>query len=105
MYVAHRRNSHYFKNGEKTQSEAIIKGVAAWAIDRETLTELRLTGVDFVCVHIKEPDDFFITDRKKFEDSTLAQPKDYTNIGRGGSDQAYLPIQHMHYVMGRQIFR
>lgn len=92
IYLAHRRIREIYRSGEKSIAAALDKGEAAWAIDHETLTKLRLRGVNFVGVEVKETGERFVTLLSNFLDKTKARTLNYE--GRGGAVQAYLPIQY-----------
>lgn len=60
VYIAFKKQSEIFTDGEKTISEAIQKGKAAWSIDNDTLIRLRTEGVYLVGVQTKETGDLYV---------------------------------------------
>lgn len=61
VYLAKRVSNDFFRNGEKTVSDALRKGKAAWAIDVDHLIQFRLEGIQFVGVHCTDTDDVYLT--------------------------------------------
>lgn len=98
VYLAWRKQSEIFRSGEKTVSDAFAEGKAAWALDDETLLNLRLEGVELVGVLVKETLDIYVTHISKFFDRTLAKVMNYES--RGGALQRYLPIDHFAVTLG-----
>jgi hypothetical protein len=91
IYLAYRRLGEIFRAGKKSISEAVREGVAAWAIDEETLRERRLEGIKVVGVLCKESDDMWLAPIEKFFDPTYAKIMNYES--RGGALQRYLPLK------------
>ena len=92
VYLAHRRIREVFRSGEKSIAAAVDKETAAWALDLETLTKLRLRGVVYCGVEVKETGERFVTLLSHFFDKTKAKTLNYE--GRGGAVQRYLPLQY-----------
>lgn len=90
VYLAHRRIREIYRSGEKTIVAAIKKDVAAWALDEETLIQMRAQGVRFVGVLVRETGDRFITPIANFFDKTKARILNFES--RGGALQRYLPL-------------
>lgn len=99
VYLAWRKTKEIFRGGEKSLSDAIAKGKAAWAIDEDTLIERRLEGIEFVGVWNVETNDKFIAPLAYFYDNTKAKVFNYEN--RGGALQRYLPLEHFRISLGR----
>lgn len=89
-YLAWRHIGEVFRSGEKTNSDAVRKGTAAWAIDEETLLKMRALGIEHVGVRVRETGDIYLSTLERFMDRTKAKILNYE--GRGGSLQRYLPI-------------
>lgn len=104
VYLAWRKSEHMFRGGMRSQTEAIVKGVAAWAIDTATLEILRLKDVEFVGIFVHDVGDIYLTLLDRFQDSKLAPVMDYTGVGAGGSEQRYMAIEHMQRIMGKTVF-
>jgi len=91
VYLAYRRLGEIFRAGKKNISEAIREGVAAWAIDEETLRDRRVEGIKVVGVLCKESDDIWLAPIDKFFDTSHARIMNYES--RGGALQRYLPLK------------
>jgi hypothetical protein len=92
VYLAFRFRKEIFRSGEKNISEAHDKGIACWAIDRDTLLEMRREQVLLIGVYCRDDDEIYITHYDNFFDKKKANVKNYEQ--RGGTLQMYLPIQH-----------
>lgn len=82
----------------KTLSEAITAGVASWALDYDTLIELRTEGVPYAGVIVKDDDDVYLAPLDFFFDRTKIDTRNYAQ--RGGALQNYLPLQHFQRLTG-----
>ncbi|WP_456868382.1 hypothetical protein [Galbibacter sp. BG1] len=91
VYLAYRKLGEIFRSGKRNLSEAIREGVAAWAIDEETLRERRLEGIKVVGVLCKESDDIWLAPIERFFDTNHARIMNYES--RGGALQRYLPLK------------
>lgn len=87
FYMAWRRSHDIFRNGEKTISDAIRKGVATWAIDSDTLRLLRLRGVTRVGILNRDENESYWADMDVWQAAAL---KNFER--RGGAEQRYLPF-------------
>ena len=95
VYLAFRKNGEMFRGGEKTIADAIQKNKASWAIDNDTLIQLRVEGVYLVGVLTNETNDLYISTMGEF----LAAPiLNYEN--RGGALQRYLPLDRFIIQLG-----
>jgi hypothetical protein len=92
VYLAFRHRKEIFRSGEKSVSAAADKGIACWAVDYDTLLELRREQVFLVGVYVRDEEEFYITSWNSFFDETKATVMNYD--ARGGALQKYLPIQH-----------
>lgn len=97
-YLAWRKQAEMFRSGEKSISDAVSAGTAAWALDDETLIDLRVQGIKIVGVWVKETNDIYLTKLSKFNDPKLAKVMNYES--RGGALQRYLPITEFSFVQG-----
>jgi hypothetical protein len=98
VYLAARKLDQIFRFGEKNNSDAVRKEVAAWALDEETITELRLNKIVWVGIRVKQNDDIYITRIENFFDRKKTK---YLNFERrGGAAQRYLPLVHFHHIPG-----
>ncbi|SCW95809.1 hypothetical protein [Ancylobacter rudongensis] len=95
VYLARRSQKHLFRNGEKTFSDALAMGKAAWAIDDDTLLRLRSEGVDWVGIYVTDSREFYLTTMAHYQDTRIAKVLNYE--ARGGSLQRYLPTEHFGY--------
>jgi hypothetical protein len=79
-YIAYRKIAHIIRAGEKTVSDAVRKGVAAWSIEEDLLYRLRAEGVQFVGVLCTENKDLWLTTLNTFFDPKLsrADPMGYS---------------------------
>lgn len=96
VYLAWRKNAEVFRCGRKTITEAITDGVAEWAIDYDTLLELRNAKIVWAGVVLKETGDIYLTSLEKF--FTLGKMRNYDS--RGGALQKYLPISEFSFIQG-----
>lgn len=100
-YLAYRKTSEIFRFGEKTISDAIRSGKAAWALDEETLIAMRAKGIRFIGVLVRETGDIYLTKTERFFDRALAKVLNYE--ARGGSLQKYLPLRYFQLKSGKKI--
>lgn len=98
VYLAWRKQSEVFRAGEKSVSDAFAAHKAAWALDDETLLNLRLEGVQLVGVLVKETLDIYITSIANYFDATKAKVMNYE--ARGGALQRYLPVDNFRVLLG-----
>lgn len=98
-YLAYRRQGEIFRSGKPSISEAIREGVACWAIDDETLLEMRAKGVPFIGVLVRETGDLYMTRLETFWDKTKVKLLNYET--RGGARQRYLPLQFFKVRYGK----
>lgn len=99
IYVAYRRHKDIFRSGHSTIHAAHDAGEACWALDEETLLNLRRQGVRFVGVLEKESGDLWLTGVDRFMDRTKARMCNH--MGRGGVLQRYLPLTHFQIKRGK----
>jgi hypothetical protein len=100
IYFAKRTHAQIFRSGRASISGAMTEGEAAWAIDETTLYSLRARGITIVGVRVTDTGDLYLANLKDFFDFKKAQVRDYTGIGRGGSRQRYLKLQHFAFKRG-----
>lgn len=98
-YLAYRKTGEIFRSGEKSISDAIRKGIAAWAIDEETLLLVRAQGIRFVGVLCRDTGDRYLTTIEAFFDKRRMTILNYA--ARGGALQRYLALQHFKHRVGR----
>lgn len=89
FYLAWRKAKEMFRDGEPTNSDAIRKGKASWALDYDTLIMLRNRKIQIAGVIEKESGDIWLAPVAEFLDVTYAAPRDYSR--RGGGVQRYMP--------------
>ncbi len=103
-YLAHRRLAEIFRGGEKNISDAIRLGKASWALDHETLLEMRAKGIGIVGVFVRDNGDIYLTHISNYFDRTKASILNCES--RGGAVQSYLPLQYFkHQVVPMKIKR
>lgn len=90
FYLAFRRPKDVFRDGLKTRSEAFRTGRAVWAIDDDTLREVRRRGVRVLGVFNHVHGDCYWTTIPHYFDTRVAPPKDFE--AQGGSNQRFMPI-------------
>lgn len=95
FYLAFRRARDIFRDGEPTNSDAVRKGKAIWAVDYDTLLMLRMKGVSTIGIFEHENGEIYWSDLPTFMDSSLAEPRDYRR--RGGAQQRYLPFHKFRH--------
>ncbi|OCP22005.1 hypothetical protein BC361_25915 [Ensifer sp. LC54] len=98
VYLAARKIDQIFRFGEKNNSDAVRKDLAAWALDEETITNLRLQKIVWVGVRVKQNNDIYITRIENFFDRKKTKHLNYER--RGGAAQRYLPLQYFHHIPG-----
>ena len=98
-YVAYRKTTEIFRGGEKSISDAIRKGKATWAIDDETLLQVRAQGIPFVGVLVRDTKDLYMTTLDRFFDKRFYKILNYS--GRNGSLQRHLPLTQFRYRSGK----
>lgn len=91
VYLAYRQVREIFRSGEKSISDAIRKGVAAWAIDDDTLRQMRAQGIKYVGVLVRENGAIWLTSTEAYF-SPAAKILNFTT--RGGALQRYLPLKY-----------
>ncbi|MGI4851995.1 MAG: hypothetical protein ACRYGR_08650, partial [Janthinobacterium lividum] len=94
LYMARRRNREIFRGGQPTISDAMREGIAAWAIDEVHLISIRARGFKLIGVRVIDIGDLYLAPLSRYFDRKLYKIHDYTGIGRGGSRQRLLGIQH-----------
>lgn len=102
IYLARRTHAQIFRSGHISISGAMTDGDAAWAMDEQTLYSMRARGITKIGVRVIDTGDLYLGNLKDFFDHTKAVLRDYTGIGRGGSRQRYLGLQHFAFKRGRQ---
>lgn len=95
VYMAYRKRNEIYRAGEVRVSEAIKKGVAAWAMDDETLRVMRAHGIKVVGVFVRDTNERYVTSIDNYFDKTKIKVLNYSS--RGGSLQRYLPLQHFQH--------
>lgn len=99
VYVAYRKHDDIYRGRKRSISDAISDGTAAWAIDVDTLAEVRARGIQAVAVRVKETGDLYITALSNFYDADKVLVLNYSS--RGGALQRFLPLQHWRKQLGR----
>ncbi len=103
-YLVYGRLAEIFRGGEKNISDAIRAGKASWALDHETLLEMRAKGIGIVGVFVRDNGDIYLTRIENYFDRTKAPILNYES--RGGAVQSYLPLQYFkHQVAPMKIKR
>lgn len=92
IYMAYRKHCEIYRSGEMRLGDAMKKGVAAWAMDDETLQIMRAHGIKVVGVFVRDTGDRYVTDLANYFDKTKIKILNYAS--RGGALQRYLPLQH-----------
>lgn len=95
IYFAYRKMSEMFRSGEKFLSDAIALDKASWAIDNDTLLQLRREGVYYVGILVKDTGDTYVTTLGEY---FKAPVMNYT--ARGGALQRYLPLDRFLIQLG-----
>jgi len=94
VYLARRRHAEIFRSGRSSISGAMSENAAAWAIDQVMLFNLRAKGVSQIGVRVIDTGDVWLTDISSYFDRKKYKEHNYTGVGRGGSLQRYVPLQH-----------
>jgi hypothetical protein len=98
-YLAYRRQAEIFRHGEKSISDAVRAGKAAWALDDATVLEMRAKGITLIGVYVRDTGDIYLTHIKNFFDREKTKLLNYE--ARGGALQRYLPLQFFKVRFGR----
>jgi hypothetical protein len=77
FYLAHRKSADLHRYQYKTNSDAARAGEGAWAIEEEILLKMRLDGVKYVGVLLRETMDIWLTTLENFMDRSKARPSPY----------------------------
>src|SRR5438105_1223949 len=101
LYLAKRKWAQVFRGGKQSISGAMTEEVASWAIDELLLVNLRAKKVKFIGVRVVDTGSLYLTRLETFFDRTKYRIRDYTGVGRGGSRQRYVPLQHFLLNKGR----
>lgn len=91
-YLAYRKQGDIFTSGRGSLSRAMRDGVAAWAIDVETLREMQSRGVDVVGVRVQSNGDLYLTSVESYYDPDKSGVINYSS--KNGSLQRTLPLQY-----------
>lgn len=92
IYIARRNQDELFRCGEKSISAAAAKGKLEWALDDDTLRDMRKRGIKTVAVRLKDTKDLYITSLENFFNPLLVKFRDYR--ARGGELQRYLNVSN-----------
>lgn len=92
VYMAYRKRNEIYRAGELRVSDAIKKGIAAWAMDDETLRIMRAHGIRVVGVFVRDTNERYVTSIDNYFDKSKVKVLNYAN--RGGSLQRYLPLHN-----------
>ena len=92
IYLAYRKYGDIYRGGKSSISEAMRDGVASWAIDTETVMEVRARGIKAIGVIIRDTGEIYLARLSDFLDSDKARVMNYAK--RGGSMQRYLPLEY-----------
>lgn len=71
-------------------SHGIADGIAAWPVETLVLSTMRLRGIRFVGIRVRETKDIYITTLRRFVDHSVVM----SYRKRNGSMQRSLPFQH-----------
>lgn len=99
VYLAYRSLREIYRSGKSTISEAVRDGTACWAIDDEHVLQMRLAGVPYIGVFVRDTKDIYLTSLSKFLDRTKIRFHNYES--RGGSHQRLLPLSEFQVRRGR----
>ena len=88
IYIAWRTQKQAFRNGERNLTEATRKGVICWALDCDTVRQMKQRGISVIGISELETDKLYITTVDHYMTSPI---RDYTD--QGGARQWYLPMK------------
>jgi hypothetical protein len=100
IYMARRKHREIFRSGKLSISGAMQEEIAAWAIDENLVFRLRAKGVSSIGVRVIDTGDVYLTRIANFFNIRIYKMHDYTGVGRGGSRQRYVPLQHFNLKRG-----
>lgn len=95
VYMAYRKRNEIYRAGEMRVGEAIRKGIAAWAMDDETLRIMRAHSIKVVGVFVRDTGERYVTSIDSYFDKSKIKVLNYSN--RGGSLQRFLPLQYFKH--------
>jgi hypothetical protein len=98
VFLANKKLDNLIRFGEKCGSDAVRKEVAAWALDEETLTELRLKGLKWVGVQVRNNGDIYVTHISNYLDYEKTRPPAVVN---SSVQRRYLPLKYFTHLPGR----
>lgn len=99
VYLAYRNLREIYRSGKTTISEAVRDGSACWAIDEEHIQQMRLAGVPYIGVLVRDTRDIYLTRLTSYLDRSKIKFHNYST--RGGSHQRLLPLEHFKVRLGR----
>lgn len=97
VYLAWYKQSQMFKNEEKTNSEALSKHTAGWALEYDLLLKLKRQGVNVVGVYVRDTGDKYITKLDNFFGSNA---KSIQARNKAGTLLRCLTIDHFRISLG-----
>lgn len=95
IYMAYRKHAEIYRAGEMRLSDAIKKGVAAWAMDDDTLRIMRAHSIEVVGVFVRDTNERYVTAIDNYFDRDKIKVLNYT--ARGGALQRYLPLSYFSH--------
>ena len=101
VYLARRKHGQIFRSGYSSISEAMSEEEAAWMIDETHLFNARARGCKLIGVRVIDTGDLYVTELSNYFDLRKAKIRSYSEAGRGGSRQRYLPLIHFHLTKAR----
>ena len=100
IYFAKRKHRMLFRSGRKSISGAMTDQVCGWAIDEVTLYNMRAKGCTHIGVRTEDTHDLYLAPMAAWFDRKLYKDHNYDGIGRGGSRQRLLHLQHFWVAKG-----
>lgn len=92
LFISYQFRKDIYRNGEKSVSAAHDKGVACWAIDYDTLLEMRREGIETIGVYVRDEETIHLASRESFFDEVKCKIMNYEP--KGGVLQKYLPLRY-----------
>lgn len=92
IYVAYLSRMDIYRGTEQNLSAACDKGIAAWAIDRETIMMMNRKIIRLLAIYVRDEDEVYLTRTAYFLDQDRNVRIEHRY--RRGLDQVGLPLGH-----------
>ena len=98
VYLAYRRIADIWHGSEKCISDAIRKGTACWTIEDSVCLDMRVRGVNYIGVYVKDTGERYVAPASAFFE--YGKVRTMTVRGKSGTQRA-LPFQSFAHKQGK----